>query len=49
LTDKHCNPGNYCVPWDGKNDKSEKVTSGTYFYKMEANGFSDVKKMLLLE
>ena len=49
LTDRHYNPGNFSISWDGKNSKAEKVTSGAYFYKMEANGFTDVKKMLLLE
>ena len=49
LTNKQHTPGNFSITWDGKNTKSEKVTSGAYFYKMEANGFSEVKKMLLLE
>jgi len=37
-------PGSYIVDFDGSN-----LSSGVYFYKLEANGFSDVKKMLLIK
>ena len=35
------------VHWDGKNDAGEKVSSGVYFYKISADDFSPVKKMVI--
>lgn len=35
--------------WDGRNDSGEKVSNGVYFYRIQANGFSDVKKMTILK
>jgi hypothetical protein len=29
--------------------KGEGLSSGMYFYKIETNGFSDVKKMMLVK
>jgi len=43
------NPGKYTVRWDGKNSKGQILPSGIYFYKMSSNGFTLVKKMLLLK
>jgi hypothetical protein len=37
-------PGEYSVDFDGTN-----IASGVYFYKLDVNGFSDVKKMLLIK
>ncbi|MEO8665549.1 MAG: T9SS type A sorting domain-containing protein [Ignavibacteria bacterium] len=36
--------GNYEVDFSGEN-----LTSGIYFYKMETNGFSEIKKMIMLK
>jgi C1A family cysteine protease len=36
------------VYWDGKNENGESVTSGLYFYKLEVEGFSTSKKMILM-
>jgi len=33
--------------WDGRNENGEKVTSGIYFYLMEAGSFRAVKKMVI--
>jgi hypothetical protein len=41
--------GTYTIHWNGKDDMNRAVPSGIYFYRMEADGFSQVKKMLLLE
>jgi hypothetical protein len=37
------NAGNYSVDFSASN-----FTSGVYFYKLESNGFSDIKKMMLI-
>ncbi len=44
LINKQLQPGTYEVEWDGSN-----YTSGVYFYRIEAVGFVDVKKMILLK
>ena len=38
------NAGSYAVDFDGS-----ELTSGTYFYRIEAGDFTDVKKMILLK
>ena len=35
--------------WDGRNDFGEDVSSGVYFYHLQAGKFSAVKKMLVLK
>jgi len=34
--------------WDSKSHQGTEVSSGVYFYRIEANDFVDVKKMVLL-
>jgi hypothetical protein len=41
--------GTYLVTWDGSNASGEKVSSGTYFYRLEAESYRSVKKMVLLK
>ncbi len=41
--------GTYVVQWDGRNDQSNAVSSGVYFYRINAGSFSDVRKMTLLK
>jgi hypothetical protein len=44
LVNEELSPGVYNVEFDGSN-----LASGTYFYRMETNSFSDVKKMILVK
>lgn len=32
--------------WDGTDDTGKPVTSGVYFYRLECNGFSEMKRMV---
>ena len=33
--------------WDGRNDQGEQVSSGTYFYYLEAGNFKAIRKMIV--
>ncbi|KAA3602792.1 MAG: T9SS C-terminal target domain-containing protein [Calditrichaeota bacterium] len=37
------------VTWNGTNELGKQVASGTYFYKIETDSFSETRKMLLLK
>lgn len=39
----------YKVVWDGKNSVGNLVASGVYFYKIEAEDFVEVKKLMFLK
>ncbi|MFQ6113614.1 MAG: FlgD immunoglobulin-like domain containing protein [bacterium] len=41
-------PGSYSVRWDATDKKENVVSSGVYFYQIQAGTFSQVKKMILL-
>lgn len=41
--------GHFCVSWNGKDSAGRIVPSGVYFYRLEAGGFTEVKKMLFLQ
>ncbi len=43
------NAGRYKITWDGTNNNGERVSSGIYFYRLEANKFIGIKKLLLLK
>ena len=47
-------PGKYvshdkAIYWNGKNDNGEKVASGTYFYTIHTNNYTQTKKMVILK
>ena len=46
--------GNYvesskAIYWDGRTEDSEQVSSGTYFYQIEAEDYTDTRKMVILK
>ncbi len=41
--------GKHSVAWKGMDSTNKPVSSGVYFYKMTANGKSQIKKMLLVK
>ena len=50
LVAEHQSAGRYVVEWDATNDSGHSLSSGMYFYRLEASGeFLEVKKMLLLK
>jgi len=49
LVDEKLTAGVKQVEWDGKDGKGLEVASGIYFYKIKADNFSDVKKMVMLK
>ncbi|MDH4035873.1 MAG: C25 family cysteine peptidase [Candidatus Krumholzibacteria bacterium] len=49
LVNEHKAAGRYQSRWDGRNDAGAPVSSGVYFYRMVAGGFTDTRKMLLVK
>jgi len=50
LVDGHQNTGRYVVQWDASDDSGHSLSSGIYFYRLQAGDeFLEVKKMLLLK
>jgi len=41
--------GRYTVQWDATNDGGQPLSSGIYFYRLQAGEFQQVNKMLLLK
>jgi len=41
--------GRYQITWDGSNSQGQKVSSGVYFYHIQAGDYNETKKMLLLK
>lgn len=37
------------IYWDGRNDQSERVASGLYFYQLKAGDFSATRKMVIVK
>ncbi len=50
LVAEHQSAGRYVVEWEATNDSGHSLSSGMYFYRLEAGGeFLETKKMLLLK
>ena len=50
----HIPAGNYvesskAIYWDGRTEDGEQVSSRTYFYQIEADGYTDTRKMVILK
>ena len=48
LVNSQYDPGYHSLVWDGKDKFGAAVTSGIYLYKLQADNFSQTKKMNLL-
>jgi hypothetical protein len=50
LVAEHQSAGRYVVQWDATNGNGQSLSSGVYFYRLQAGGeFLEVKRMLLLK
>ena len=49
VVDGDMKAGVYTADWNGRDEKGESVSSGIYFYRMRADDFSDMKKMVLVK
>ena len=50
----HMPAGNYvesnrAIYWDGRTEYGEQVSSGTYFYQIEAGDYRETRKMVILK
>jgi len=41
--------GNYSRQWNGRDTQGRAVSSGAYFYRLSGNGFSEARKMILVQ
>ncbi len=48
LIDREYEPGFYSVIFDGLNSDNEPLPSGEYFYTLEGDGFTQVRKMKII-
>jgi penicillin V acylase-like amidase (Ntn superfamily) len=48
LVNSFHNTGGHSIIWDGSDDNNNRVCSGMYFYRLETNGMSFQKKMVLI-
>lgn len=49
LVNEAVDAGSHVVEWNGRNDQGNLASSGVYFYRLTAPGFSDVRKMTLVK
>ena len=40
--------GDHLVDWDGTGEDGQRLSAGTYFYELEADGTRQVRRMVLL-
>ena len=50
----HVTAGNYvevnrAIYWDGRTENGEQVSSGTYSYQIEAEDYTETRKMVILK
>ena len=41
-------PGKHVLQWDGRDDRGGKAATGTYFYRLNVEGKTQVRRLLLL-
>ncbi len=48
LVDKEMDAGSHSVVWNTEDDNGESLASGVYLYRMEADGFVQARKLVLI-
>jgi hypothetical protein len=48
LANKEFGAGYHTIPWNGRNDSGNAVSSGAYFVRMEAKKFRAAKRIVLI-
>jgi hypothetical protein len=49
LRNERMEPGRHVATWDGANQAGDRVSSGVYFYSMEAEKYKATRKMLVVK
>ena len=49
LVDSEFDAGYHTVIWDGRNSSGEQVSTGVYFYRLNAGDYSSSKKMTIIK
>jgi len=49
LVDETQAAGRHSVRWDGRDDEGRRLASGVYLYRLKANGFSAVRRMVMVK
>jgi flagellar hook assembly protein FlgD len=49
LVDERRSTGRYTATWDGRDGRGVQVSSGVYFYRLQAGAFSEVRRMMLIK
>lgn len=49
LMNKALNPDSYSVSWNGLDNDGKKCSSGLYYYRLDADKYSETKKMMLIK
>ena len=49
LVDEKQAGGQYRVMWDGRDEMGSEVSSGVYFYRLQADSFRAVRKLILIK
>ncbi|NIM97600.1 MAG: T9SS type A sorting domain-containing protein [candidate division Zixibacteria bacterium] len=49
LVDEHQSAGYKSIQWDGMDDRGRELTTGIYFYRLQAGDFVQSKKMVLIK
>lgn len=48
LLNKRQNAGKYTIIWNGRDERGNKLPSGFYFLRLEANDYKGTRKLLLI-
>jgi len=49
LVDDFYSAGSYTAVWNGIDENNRSVSSGIYFYCMQTQGFTSVRRMMMLK